>query len=171
MGDRSSITAIRISVCVSKDSRSLTRSPNRTTPGHDRHRHRLADRSMVFSFLGIARPMTRVSRVHWARVAGGNLDFGSPEPNGDEIAIGDLRQHCRRYQENARSRSPATSEDKIRRHQTPASRRKAAWSNGADDYSTARRRDRRERCPSPSTEREASPCTLTGSTRLTGPGT
>src|SRR5258705_12221466 len=91
--------------------------------------------SVVFSFLGIARPMTRLNRA-LGEMAGGNLDVVIPGAGrGDEI--GDLAKTVTVIRENAEQKARDEAEAKIRQDQIAAQRRKADMIKLADNFETA----------------------------------
>ena len=79
--------------------------------------------SVVFSFLGVARPMTRLNGA-LGEMAGGNLEVGiSGASRGDEI--GDLAKTVTVIRENAEQKARrGVSEAKIQQDQVAAPRRK-----------------------------------------------
>jgi methyl-accepting chemotaxis protein len=114
--------------------------------------------SMVFSFLGIARPMTRLNGA-LGEMAGGNLDVVIPgAARGDEI--GDLAKTVVVIRENAEQKARDEAEAKIRQDQIAAERRKADMIRLADDFEGAVG-EIVETVSSASTELEASAGTLT----------
>jgi methyl-accepting chemotaxis protein len=114
--------------------------------------------SMVFSFLGIARPMTRLNGA-LGEMAGGNLDVVIPGADrGDEI--GDLSKTGVVIRENAEQKARDEAEAKIRQDQIAAERRKADMIKLADDFEGAVG-EIVETVSSASTELEASAGTLT----------
>jgi len=114
--------------------------------------------SMVFSFLGIARPMTRLNGA-LGEMAGGNLDVVIPgAARGDEI--GDLAKTVVVIRENAEQKARDEAEAKIRQDQIAAERRKADMVKLADDFEGAVG-EIVETVSSASTELEASAGTLT----------
>jgi methyl-accepting chemotaxis protein len=116
--------------------------------------------SMVFSFLGIARPMTRLNGA-LGEMAGGNLDVAIPGASrGDEI--GDLAKTVTVIRENAEQKARDEAEAKIRQDQIAAERRKADMIKLADDFEGAVG-EIVETVSSASTELEASAGTLTSS--------
>ena len=69
--------------------------------------------SVVFSFLGVARPMTRLNGA-LGQMAGGNLDIAIPGANrGDEI--GDLAKTVTVIRQNAEQKARDEAEAKISR--------------------------------------------------------
>jgi methyl-accepting chemotaxis protein len=91
--------------------------------------------SMVFSFLGIARPMTRLNGA-LGEMAGGNLDVVIPgAARGDEI--GDLAKTVVVIRENAEQKARDEAEAKIRQDQIAAEQRKAEMIKLADDFEGA----------------------------------
>ena len=114
--------------------------------------------SMVFSFLGIARPMTRLNGA-LGEMAGGNLDVVIPGAGrGDEI--GDLAKTVVVIRENAEQKARDEAEAKIRQDQIAAEHRKAEMIKLADDFEGAVG-EIVETVSSASTELEASASTLT----------
>jgi methyl-accepting chemotaxis protein len=114
--------------------------------------------SMVFSFLGIARPITRLNGA-LGEMAGGNLDVVIPgATRGDEI--GDLAKTVVVIRENAEQKARDEAEAKIRQDQIAAERRKADMIKLADDFEGAVG-EIVETVSSASTELEASAGTLT----------
>jgi methyl-accepting chemotaxis protein len=91
--------------------------------------------SVVFSFLGIARPMTRLNGALGA-MAGGNLDVVIPgAERGDEI--GDLAKTVTVIRENAEQKARDEAEAKARQDQSAAQQRKADMIRLADDFEGA----------------------------------
>jgi methyl-accepting chemotaxis protein len=116
--------------------------------------------SMVFSFLGIARPMTRLNGA-LGEMAGGNLDVVIPgAARGDEI--GDLAKTVVVIRENAEQKARDEAEAKIRQDQVAAEQRKAEMIKLADDFEGAVG-EIVETVSSASTQLEASAGTLTSS--------
>ena len=116
--------------------------------------------SVAFSFLGIARPMTRLNSA-LGEMAGGNLDIVIPGANrGDEI--GDLAKTVTVIRENAEQKARDEAEAKIKQDQVAAQRRKADMIRLADDFESAVG-EIVETVSSASTELEASASTLTSS--------
>ena len=114
--------------------------------------------SMVFSFLGIARPMTRLNGA-LGEMAGGNLDVVIPgAARGDEI--GDLAKTVVVIRENAEQKARDEAEAKTAQDQIAAERRKAEMIKLADDFEGAVG-EIVETVSSASTELEASAGTLT----------
>ena len=114
--------------------------------------------SVVFSFLGIARPMTRLNGA-LGEMAGGNLDVVIPGASrGDEI--GDLAKTVTVIRENAEQKARDEAEAKINQDQTAAQRRKQEMIKLADDFEGAVG-EIVETVSSASTELEASAGTLT----------
>ncbi|QDW41880.1 HAMP domain-containing protein [Bradyrhizobium sp. KBS0727] len=114
--------------------------------------------SMVFSFLGIARPMTRLNGA-LGEMAGGNLDVVIPGANrGDEI--GDLAKTVVVIRENAEQKARDEAEAKIRQDRIAAEQRKTDMIRLADDFEGAVG-EIVETVSSASTELEASAGTLT----------
>ncbi len=114
--------------------------------------------SMVFSFLGIARPMTRLNGA-LGEMAGGNLDVVIPGAGrGDEI--GDLAKTVVVIRENAEQKARDEAEAKINQDQIAARQRKAEMVKLANDFEGAVG-EIVETVSSASTELEASAGTLT----------
>ena len=114
--------------------------------------------SGVFSFLGIARPMTRLNGA-LGEMAGGNLDVEIPgAARGDEI--GDLAKTVTVIRENAEQKARDEAEAKIRQDQIAAEQRKADMIRLANDFEGAVG-EIVETVSSASTELEASASTLT----------
>ncbi|QWG20816.1 methyl-accepting chemotaxis protein [Bradyrhizobium sediminis] len=114
--------------------------------------------SVMFSFLGIARPMMRLNGA-LGEMAGGNLDIEIPGANrGDEI--GDLAKTVTVIRENAEQKARDEAEAKIEQDQIAAQRRKADMIKLADDFEGAVG-EIVETVSSASTELEASAGTLT----------
>jgi methyl-accepting chemotaxis protein len=113
--------------------------------------------SVVFSFLGIARPMTRLNGA-LGEMAGGNLDVVIPgAERGDEI--GDLAKTVAVIRENAEQKARDEAEAKARQDQNAAQQRKADMIRLADDFEGAVGKIV-ETVSSASTELEASASTL-----------
>ena len=114
--------------------------------------------SVIFSFLGIARPMTRLNGA-LGDMAGGKLDVVIPGAGrGDEI--GDLAKTVVVIRENAEQKARDEAEAKTRQDQILAERRKAEMIKLADDFEGAVG-NIVETVSSASTELEASAGTLT----------
>jgi len=114
--------------------------------------------SVLFSFLGIARPMTRLNGA-LGQMAGGNLDIVIPGADrGDEI--GDLAKTVTVIRGNAEQKARDEAEAKIRQDQVAAQQRKADMIKLADDFEGAVG-EIVETVSSASTELEASAGTLT----------
>src|SRR5437899_8244850 len=114
--------------------------------------------SVAFSFMGIARPMTRLNGA-LGEMAGGNLDVVIPGAGrGDEI--GDLAKTVTVIRENAEQKARDEAEAKIRQDQIAAQQRKAEMVRLADSFETAVG-EIVETVSSASTELEASASTLT----------
>jgi methyl-accepting chemotaxis protein len=91
--------------------------------------------SMVFSFLGVARPMTRLNGA-LGKMAGGNLDVVIPGAGrGDEI--GDLAKTVTVIRENAEQKARDEAEAKVKQDLVAAERRKAEMIKLADDFEGA----------------------------------
>ncbi len=114
--------------------------------------------SVVFSFLGIARPMTRLNGA-LGEMAGGNLDVVIPgAERGDEI--GDLAKTVTVIRENAEQKARDEAEAKINQDQIAQRQRKAEMVKLANDFEGAVG-EIVETVSSASTELEASAGTLT----------
>jgi methyl-accepting chemotaxis protein len=91
--------------------------------------------SVVFSFFGIARPMTRLN-VALGQMAGGNLDVVIPGADrGDEI--GDLAKTVTVIRQNAENKAHDEAEAQVGQDQAAARRRKAEMVKLADDFEGA----------------------------------
>ena len=91
--------------------------------------------SVVFSFLGVARPMTRLNGA-LGEMAGGNLDVEIPGAGrGDEI--GDLAKTVTVIRENAEHKARDETEAKVEQDQVAAQRRKREMIKLADDFEGA----------------------------------
>jgi methyl-accepting chemotaxis protein len=116
--------------------------------------------SVMFSFLGIARPMTRLNGA-LGEMASGNLDVVIPGAGrGDEI--GDLAKTVVVIRENAEQKARDEAEAKIRQDQVAATQRKAEMIKLADDFEGAVG-EIVQTVSSASSELEASAGTLTSS--------
>ncbi len=114
--------------------------------------------SVLFSFMGIARPMTRLNGALGA-MAAGHLDIVIPGANrGDEI--GDLAKTVTVIRENAEQKARDEAEAKSRQDQVAVRQRKADMVKLADDFEAAVG-EIIETVSSASTELEASATTLT----------
>ena len=114
--------------------------------------------SMVFSFLGISRPMMRLNGA-LGEMAGGNLDVKIPGASrGDEI--GDLAKTVTVIRENAEQKARDEAEAKIKQDQIAARQRKDDMIKLADNFETAVG-EIVETVSSASGELEASASTLT----------
>ena len=114
--------------------------------------------SVVFSFLGVSRPMTRLNGA-LGEMAGGNLDVVIPGASrGDEI--GDLAKTVTVIRENAEQKAREEAEAKIKQDLVAAQRRKEEMIKLADDFEGAVG-EIVETVSSASTELEASAGTLT----------
>src|SRR4029077_10158515 len=114
--------------------------------------------SVLFSFFGVARPMTRLNGA-LGEMAGGNLDVVIPGAGrGDEI--GDLAKTVTVIRENAEQKARDEADAKIRQDQIAAQQRKADMIKLADNFETAVG-EIVETVSSASTELEASAGTLT----------
>jgi len=91
--------------------------------------------SVVFSFLGVARPMTRLNAA-LGKMANGNLDIEIPGAGrGDEI--GDLAKTVTVIRENAEHKAREEAEAKVQQDLDAAKRRKADMIRLADDFEGA----------------------------------
>ncbi len=91
--------------------------------------------SVAFSFLGVARPMTRLNGA-LGEMAGGNLDVEIPGADrGDEI--GDLAKTVTVIRENAEHKAREEAEAKVQQDLIAAQRRKAEMIKLADDFEGA----------------------------------
>src|SRR6185312_11656675 len=91
--------------------------------------------SVVFSFLGVARPMTRLNGA-LGKMAAGDLDVEIPGAGrGDEI--GDLAKTVTVIRENAEVKAREEAEAKVEQDLTAAKRRKAEMIKLADDFEGA----------------------------------
>ncbi|MBR1145988.1 methyl-accepting chemotaxis protein [Bradyrhizobium sp. AUGA SZCCT0431] len=114
--------------------------------------------SMVFSFLGISRPMMRLNGA-LGEMAGGNLDVVIPGARrGDEI--GDLAKTVTIIRENAEQKARDEAEAKVKQDLIAARQRKDDMIKLADTFETAVG-EIVETVSSASTELEASAGTLT----------
>jgi methyl-accepting chemotaxis protein len=114
--------------------------------------------SVLFSFFGIARPMTRLNGA-LGKMAAGNLDIVIPGADrGDEL--GDLAKTVTVIRENAEQKARDEAEAKIGQDQAVAKQRKADMIKMADDFEGAVG-EIVETVSSASTELEASASTLT----------
>jgi methyl-accepting chemotaxis protein len=114
--------------------------------------------SAVFSFLGIARPMTRLNGA-LGEMARGKLDIEIPGASrGDEI--GDLAKTVTVIRENAEQKARDEADAKTRQDQIAAEQRKADMIRLANDFEGAVG-EIVETVSSASTELEASASTLT----------
>jgi methyl-accepting chemotaxis protein len=114
--------------------------------------------SVAFSFLGIARPMTRLNGA-LGEMAGGKLDVVIPGAGrGDEI--GDLAKTVVVIGKNAEQKARDEAEAQTRQDRVAAERRKADMIKLADDFEGAVG-EIVETVSSASTELEASASTLT----------
>ncbi len=114
--------------------------------------------SVIFSFLGVARPMTRLNGA-LGQMAGGNLDIAIPGADrGDEI--GDLAKTVTVIRQNAEQKARDEAESKITQDQVAARLRKAEMIKLADDFEGAVG-EIVETVSSSSTQLEASAGTLT----------
>jgi methyl-accepting chemotaxis protein len=114
--------------------------------------------SVLFSFFGIARPMTRLNGA-LGKMAAGNLDIVIPGADrGDEL--GDLAKTVTVIRENAEQKARDDAEAKTRQDQVTATQRKTDMIKMADDFESAVG-EIVETVSSSSTELEASAGTLT----------
>ena len=91
--------------------------------------------SVVFSFLGVSRPMTRLNGA-LGKMAGGNLDVVIPGASrGDEI--GDLAKTVTVIRENAEQKAREEAEAKVKQDLIAAQRRKEEMIKLADDFEGA----------------------------------
>ncbi|HVQ71236.1 MAG TPA: HAMP domain-containing methyl-accepting chemotaxis protein [Bradyrhizobium sp.] len=114
--------------------------------------------SVIFSFLGIARPMTRLNGA-LSQMAAGNLHIQIPGADrGDEI--GDLAKTVTVIRENAERKARDEAEAQIKQDQVAAQQRKAEMVKLANTFETAVG-EIVDTVSSASTELEASAGTLT----------
>ena len=114
--------------------------------------------SVVFTFLGVSRPMTRLNGA-LGEMAGGNLDVVIPGASrGDEI--GDLAKTVTVIRENAEHKAREEAEAKVKQDLIAAQRRKEDMIKLANDFEGAVG-EIVETVSSASTELEASASTLT----------
>ncbi len=114
--------------------------------------------SVVFTFLGVSRPMTRLNEA-LGEMAGGNLDVVIPGASrGDEI--GDLAKTVTVIRENAEHKAREEAEAKVKQDLMAAQRRKEEMIKLANDFEGAVG-EIVETVSSASTELEASASTLT----------
>ena len=91
--------------------------------------------SVTFSFLGIARPMTRLNGA-LGKMAAGNIDVVIPGADrGDEI--GDLAKTVTIIRENAEQKARDEADAKIKEDEVAARKRKAEMIRLADDFEGA----------------------------------
>ena len=91
--------------------------------------------SVIFSFLGVARPMTRLNGA-LGEMAGGNLEVEIPGAGrGDEI--GDLAKTVTVIRENAEQKAREEAEAKVQQDLVAADRRKKEMVKLADDFEGA----------------------------------
>ena len=115
--------------------------------------------SVLFSFFGVARPMTRLNGA-LGEMAGGNLDVVIPGADrGDEI--GDLAKTVTAIRHNAEQKAGEEAESKAKQDQIAAQQRRADMVKLADQFETAVG-EIVETVSSASTQLEASATTLTG---------
>jgi methyl-accepting chemotaxis protein len=114
--------------------------------------------SIVFSFLGISRPLTRLNGA-LGKMAAGELDIEIPgAARGDEV--GDIAKTVVVIRKNAEQKARAEAEAKANQDQIAAKQRKADMIKLADDFESAVG-EIVETVSSASTELEASATTLT----------
>jgi methyl-accepting chemotaxis protein len=114
--------------------------------------------SIVFSFLGISRPLTQLNGA-LGRMAAGELDIEIPgAARGDEV--GDMAKTVVVIRKNAEQKARAEAEAKANQDQIAAKQRKADMIKLADDFESAVG-EIVETVSSASTELEASATTLT----------
>jgi methyl-accepting chemotaxis protein len=114
--------------------------------------------AMAFSFLGVARPMTRLNGA-LGEMAGGNLNVVIPGASrGDEI--GDLAKTVTLIRENAEQRARDEVKAKLKQDETLAGQRRLEMVRLADQFEGAVS-EIVETVSSASTELEASASTLT----------
>jgi methyl-accepting chemotaxis protein len=114
--------------------------------------------SIVFSFLGISRPLTRLNGA-LGKMAAGELDIEIPGADrGDEV--GDIAKTVVVIRKNAEQKARVEAEAKADQDQIAAKRRKADMIKLADDFESAVG-EIVETVSSASTELEASATTLT----------
>ncbi len=114
--------------------------------------------SMIFSFMAIARPMTRLNAA-MGRMAAGALDVVIPgAERGDEI--GDIAKTISVIRANAEQTARDEAETKVNQDRMVAKQRKADMTRLADDFENAVG-EIVETVSSASTELEASATTLT----------
>ena len=114
--------------------------------------------SVLFSFLGVARPMSRLNNA-MGQMAAGSLDVIIPGANrGDEV--GDMAKTITVIRENAEQKARDEADAKLRQEQVVAQQRKADMYKLADDFESAVGQIV-ETVSSASTELEVSAGTLT----------
>jgi methyl-accepting chemotaxis protein len=114
--------------------------------------------SIVFSFLGISRPLTQLNGA-LGKMAAGELDIEIPgAARGDEV--GDMAKTVVVIRKNAEQKARAEAEAKANQDQIAAKQRKADMIKLADDFESAVG-EIVETVSSASTELEASATTLT----------
>ncbi|HEY0848338.1 MAG TPA: methyl-accepting chemotaxis protein [Bradyrhizobium sp.] len=114
--------------------------------------------SVIFSFFGVARPMTRLNGA-LGEMAGGNLEVVIPGADrGDEI--GDLAKTVTVIRQNAEQKASDEAEAKAKQDQFAAQQRRADMIKLADQFESAVG-EIVETVSSASTELEASATTLT----------
>jgi methyl-accepting chemotaxis protein len=91
--------------------------------------------SVAFSFLGVARPMTRLNGA-LGEMAGGNLDVVIPGADRSD-EIGDLAKTVTVIRENAEQKARDEAEAKVTQDQIAARQRKAEMIRLADDFEGA----------------------------------
>jgi methyl-accepting chemotaxis protein len=114
--------------------------------------------SMIFSFVGIARPITRLNGALGA-MAGGNLEIVIPGSGRDD-EIGDLAKTVTVIRQNAEAKARDEAEERTKQEQVAAERRKADMIRLADQFETAVG-EIVETVSTASTELEGSATTLT----------
>jgi methyl-accepting chemotaxis protein len=114
--------------------------------------------SVIFSFLGVARPLTRLNNA-LGKMASGELDVEIPGAGrGDEV--GDIAKTVLVIRENAEQKAHEEGEAKVRQDEIIARQRRADMIRLADSFETAVG-EIVETVSSASTELEASATTLT----------
>jgi methyl-accepting chemotaxis protein len=114
--------------------------------------------SVIFSFLGIARPMTRLNGA-MGQMAAGKLDIVIPGADRSD-EIGDMAKTIAVIRDNAEQKARDEAETRIKRDKIAADQRKADMCKLADDFEGAVG-EIIETVSSASTELEASAGTLT----------
>ncbi len=113
--------------------------------------------TIVFSFLGVSRPIARLNDA-MEKMAKGDLDIDVPGAGrGDEI--GDMAKTITVIRENAARAAIEKQEEAKREEAGRAGRRKANMQKLADEFENGGRRHRRRRCrrPRPSWRRRPAP--------------